>query len=445
MHLHRLLTAFLSATLMLCTLEARGETSELSLREARLLAVKGDPWAESSELREQSFIDQGEARAQLPDPRIKLMAGNLPVDSWSLSQEGMTQMSVGIQQKLPRGDSLDLARQTSNKHADAERWQRHNRRLVVERDVTELWLAVYRAQHTLSLLHDFEPLVSELQSLAHAKFRSGSENVGHTNLVQAELELTRLQDRLTATQQRRDVAQQRLAEWVGLAAYRPVTSNSAESQIAPHESLRQLLTTPTFPDNQTLYERVLDHPQLRAIDANIAAAHIGTNIAEQQYKTEWALEASYGYRADTSTGMDRADLFSFGVSFDVPLFTADKQDRNVRASKARAESIRTDQQLVVRDLVTRMRAALVDWRGLNERKALYEQRLLPQLTQQADATMADYANDQGELQDVIRARIAMIDAHIELLTIAVAQHSSVAELNYLSGYTQTQALPSEDL
>jgi len=224
-----------------------------------------------------------------------------------------------------------------------------------------------------------------------------------------------------------------------------VTSNSAESQIAPHESLRQLLTTPTFPDNQTLYERVLDHPQLRAIDANIAAAHIGTNIAEQQYKTEWALEASYGYRADTSTGMDRADLFSFGVSFDVPLFTADKQDRNVRASKARAESIRTDQQLVVRDLVTRMRAALVDWRGLNERKALYEQRLLPQLTQQADATMADYANDQGELQDVIRARIAMIDAHIELLTIAVAQHSSVAELNYLSGYTQTQALPSEDL
>lgn len=445
MHLHRLLTAFLSATLMLCTLEARGETSELSLREARLLAVKGDPWAESSELREQSFIDQGEARAQLPDPRIKLMAGNLPVDTWSLSQEGMTQMSVGIQQKLPRGDSLDLARQTSNKHADAERWLRHNRRLVVERDVTELWLAVYRAQHTLSLLHDFEPLVSELQSLAHAKFRSGSQSVSHTNLVQAELELTRLQDRLTATQQRRDVAQQRLAEWVGLAAYKPVTGNSAESQIAPHESLRQLLKTPTFPDNQTLYERVLDHPQLRAIDANIAAAHIGTHIAEQQYKTEWALEASYGYRADTSTGMDRADLFSFGVSFDVPLFTADKQDRNVRASKARAESIRTDQQLVVRDLVTRMRAALVDWRGLNERKALYEQRLLPQLTQQADATMADYANDQGELQDVIRARIAMIDAHIELLTIAVAQHSSVAELNYLSGYTQTQVLPSEDL
>ena len=445
MHLHRLLTAFLSATLMLCTLEARGETSELSLREARLLAVKGDPWAESSELREQSFIDQGEARAQLPDPRIKLMAGNLPVDTWSLSQEGMTQMSVGIQQKLPRGDSLDLARQTSNKHADAERWLRHNRRLVVERDVTELWLAVYRAQHTLSLLHDFEPLVSELQSLAHAKFRSGSQSVSHTNLVQAELELTRLQDRLTATQQRRDVAQQRLAEWVGLAAYKPVTGNSAESQIAPHESLVPLLTTPTFPDNQTLYERVLDHPQLRAIDANIAAAHIGTHIAEQQYKTEWALEASYGYRADTSTGMDRADLFSFGVSFDVPLFTADKQDRNVRASKARAESIRTDQQLVVRDLVTRMRAALVDWRGLNERKALYEQRLLPQLTQQADATMADYANDQGELQDVIRARIAMIDAHIELLTIAVAQHSSVAELNYLSGYTQTQVLPSEDL
>ena len=92
-----------------------------------------------------------------------------------------------------------------------------------------------------------------------------------------------------------------------------------------------------------------------------------------------------------------------------------------------------------------MRAALVDWRGLNERKALYEQRLLPQLTQQADATLADYANDQGELQDVIRARIAMIDAHIELLIIAVTQHSSVAELNYLIGYTQTQALPSEDL
>ncbi|AOW78744.1 hypothetical protein A3Q34_19015 [Colwellia sp. PAMC 20917] len=42
-------------------------------------------------------------------------------------------------------------------------------------------------------------------------------------------------------------------------------------------------------------------------------------MAQQKYKTEWGVNASYGYRGDDAMDGSRADLFSIGVTFDIPL------------------------------------------------------------------------------------------------------------------------------
>ncbi|MBJ92750.1 MAG: transporter, partial [Alteromonadaceae bacterium] len=70
----------------------------LKLEQAVALAVDADPWLTGSQFTQEALNDEAIAAATLPDPRMSLMAGNFPVDSFDINQEGMTQLSVGISQ-----------------------------------------------------------------------------------------------------------------------------------------------------------------------------------------------------------------------------------------------------------------------------------------------------------------------------------------------------------
>ena len=65
-------------------------------------------------------------------------------------------------------------------------------------------------------------------------------------------------------------------------------------------------------------------------------------MAKQKYKPEWGVNASYGYRDDDPMGNSRADLFSVGVTFDLPLFTDNRQDKEVKSAISKTEAIKTE-------------------------------------------------------------------------------------------------------
>ena len=59
----------------------------LTLDEAITLAIDTDPWLTGSQYTQQALTDEATAAATLPDPRMSLMAGNFPVDTFDLNQE----------------------------------------------------------------------------------------------------------------------------------------------------------------------------------------------------------------------------------------------------------------------------------------------------------------------------------------------------------------------
>jgi hypothetical protein len=72
----------------------------------------------------------------------------------------------------------------------------------------------------------------------------------------------------------------------------------------------------------------------------------------------------------------------------------------------------------------------VRWQRLNQRKALYEARLLREIHDQAEAALTAYTNDVGDFAEVVRARIAELNANIDYLNITIDRLQTVAELNY---------------
>lgn len=411
--------------LVLISLPALAEP-ELGLADAIDMAVADDPWLDQSSLRQEALLEESVAEAALPDPRLTIGAANLPTDTFDTRQEPITQATIGLIQRIPRGDSRQLSRDRKFETAGVEPFRREQRRAQVAETLTVLWLEIWRTQQSIRLIEDNRGLFEQLADVAEAGYTSAAMGSRQQDVIRASLEVTRLEDRLTELQSQLASAREALGEWIGAGrARRPV------SAVLPSG----LLTAVPVDQVEITAEALLRHPSVRVTDQLISAQAIDVDLARQAYSPEWSVSAQYGYRQRAPNGQGRADLFSVGVGFDLPFFTGNRQDRKLNASAARLEAAKTERILQVRSLQAKARAAITRIQRLDERISLYQQALLPQMEEQASAALTAYNNDDGDFAEAVRARIAELNANVELIQMRAERASNMASLRYLTADT----------
>ncbi|MGB3225098.1 MAG: TolC family protein [Desulforhopalus sp.] len=414
----------------------------LSLEAAVQAAQDNDPWLVENRHNQSALEARSVAAGSLPDPTVSLGLTNLPVDTFDIDQEPMTQINVGVSQIIPRGDSLKLKReqlQTASREYPQQRRDRRARTVVT---VSRLWLDAYKMQESIALIENDRPLFEQLIDVAEASYSSALGRTRQQDIVRAQLELTSLDDRLTKLSQMRETILENLSGWVSgyfLDQYQMATSSvssptGTDLQLPrklPNISMlnKPLSTTDQQADPQALYVYFADHPAVLTVEQKIKASELGIELARQSYKPAWKVNAGYGYRDDPPSG-DRADFISLGLSFDLPVFTKNRQDKEVLAAVSQAEAVKTTKWSLVRKMIAGFEKNRVQLKRLQERQALYQVQLLPQMHEQAEASLTAYTNDDGDFAEVVRARIAELNARIEALEIDVEIQKTIIELNY---------------
>lgn len=396
----------------------------ISFEQAISLAQGSDPWLLGSEYREQASRALSVSAGGFPDPVVSLGLANLPVDTVDFGQEPMTQFRVGVSQRLPRGDSRALRRQRLSELSQQQPFMRQDRRARLAASVARLWLEVYRHREAIRLIEKDRALFEHLVDVAQAGYSSAVGRARQQDLVRAQLELTQLDERLAVLLQQQEVARAKLGEWLAGAVEQDYVLSADLPELAPGHGL------PAKADMAQRLPRLVDHPAIKALDQQVSASETDIQLARQKYKPQWGLSASYGYRDDDPLGRGRSDFFSVGVTFDAPLFTRNRQDQEVAAAVATTKAQKTEKALALRALRAGFEAARARWQGLTRRKTLYEGRLLREIHDQAEAALAAYTNDVGDFAEVVRARIAVLNADIDYLNITVDQLQVAAELNY---------------
>lgn len=397
----------------------------LTLEQAARKAIANDPWITASQQKESAALARSNAAQVLPDPRFNVGLMNLPTDTFNYSQEAMTQLSVGVSQMLPRGDTLALNSQRLRLQSEQMPLLREDRKAKVRLTVTQLWLDALKASRSIQLIEENRILFEQLTDIVSSSYSSTFGQARQLDLVRAQLELDQLDERLTQLQQQQTRAVQQLGEWLG-------GTPSGLPELAP--KLDQNLpewTTPISLSRQQLTQRLSQHPTLRLIEKMVRVAQSEVEIAEQQYEPEWMINASYGFRGDDAMGNNRADLFSIGVSVDVPIFSSKRQDSQVRAETYEKESLRTERLLKLRSLLANYRTLEAELQRLDQRRQLYQDKLLPGLQQSAEAAINAYTVDDGSFADVVQARIGELNAKLAQLSIGLEHSKKVAEMHYL--------------
>jgi len=173
---------------------------------------------------------------------------------------------------------------------------------------------------------------------------------------------------------------------------------------------------------------------LMAADAQIAARDAGVELADERSKPQWALDMAYSYRdGSLPNGDPRSDFISVGVSVGLPFFRKKSVDSTLSAAlqeRSAAESTRTR---IERELQSRLEAEYSHWHDLSRRLALYEERILGQARDHAQASMLAYQSDSGDFADVMRGYIDDLNTRIEYIRLQVDRAQSYAVLANLGG------------
>ncbi len=394
--------------------EEASDAEKLDLEEAVSIALSlGDPTVTRFEERASALGDRAIADSQLADPQMTFRMLNFPTDSFRFGQEAMTQIQVGLRQAFPRGKTLSFTRERREAEARIERAKLRLQERDIALNARDVWLELYYWINGRQKVLESRQAVSELVEVATATFATGRQT--SQDVLRAELELSILNDRVVDFERRIDIMRAELSRLVGkMPASRPLAT------------FLPVLTVPSPRD--VLRDKLSQHPAVTANDATIEVRQRNIDIANEQYKPGWSIDGNYGVR-----GGDRADFATVGVAIDLPFFTGKRQDRNVSASKRERQAAVLDRDATLLELNKVLERTYADWRRLDERISLYEKVVIDRASETTDAALGAYRSGVSDFAELIRARLAELDAELTLLRLKVDRAQAQARLLYLEG------------
>ncbi|MCK5382292.1 MAG: TolC family protein [Gammaproteobacteria bacterium] len=392
--------------------------ADLDINEAVRLALTDDPVIAANQARSQALGDNAIADGQLPDPQLRTGIYNLPTDNFHINEEPSTQLRLGLQQAFPRGKTLHYKQRQGEWKATAAMASAELGTRQAMLDVRRYFLELYYQTRAGEVVRETRKLFSQLVDITQAHYATG--RVSQQDVLNASLELSRLDDRTTRILNAVDTNRAALMKWIGNAASLPVNSSFPELPLpASREQIEAALP---------------GHPVIQIETAKLEAENQSIQIAREQYKPGWSAGLEYRKRfGEDPNGDDRSDMMAAMVTVDIPLFTKNRQDKRLSASIQQASSVQLGRDDKLRELKRQLDTDYANWQRLEERAALYKSQLLQASTANAQASLNAYQSGVTEFTTLMRARITDLDVRLADLRIRVDRAIAQASLLYLAG------------
>ncbi len=393
----------------------RSLASALSLSKAVKVAVADNPSLAAMRARAKAMAAIPSQVGTLPDPSLSFNALNLPVDTFSAGQEGMTQMQVGIGQAFPFPGKLGLRADAANYEAKAAGSEVDETRLWLIRSVKSSWWRLFYLDKALEIVASNQVLLRQFVEIAQTKYKVGQGL--QQDVLLAQLELSKLLEqevRLKGKRINEDARLNALLNWptdriLTLAHISDSKLPSLRTEVALHK------------------EAEAARPLLIAQKSRIHAARSRVDLAKKDYYPDFNLGAAYGFRSGANNGIQRADVASLRFTMTLPIYTDTKQDKAMdqRNSELLQQNYRLQDTLQqVREEISRAKADY--WRA-RKLVVLFKGGIIPQARQTVDSMLAGYQVDKVDFLNLVRSQVTLYNYETQYwLSFSSAQQALAA-------------------
>lgn len=389
----------------------------LSLESAVTEALASNPSLAVIQARAEALAEIPEQAESLPDPRLSINMVNLPLNTFSFTQEGMTQLQVGITQTLPYPGKLALRSQALSFEVDAAQADVEENRLQLVRDVRTVWWNLFYLNQALEVIARNQTLLIQIINVAETRYQVGQGF--QQDILLAQLELSKLKDNEIRAQNMRENEAARLNVLLGRSSHSPVPL-----PVSVPEELPLVLSVKAL---QIRAES--SRPILMSQQGRINAARRRIDLAKKAYAPDFQLGAMYGLRSGSnSDGSRRADFGSITFSMNLPIYTDNKQDRAVDQRNAEWMEQKYQLQDQRNQVVSQVQQAVNDFQRAGERTRLFKEQIIPQAAQTVEATLAGYQVGKVDFLTLLRSQTSLYDYETQYWKAFSSANQALARL-----------------
>jgi len=405
--------------------------SILMLKQAEDLALTNNPALHAADSNAAAMAAIPAQAGSLPDPTLSLNALNLPVNSFSTTQENMTQLQLGISQSLPFPGKLGLKQEAAERIAEAASSNRDELRLLLLRNVRVHWWNLSYLDKALMIVQNNQTLLRNLVRVSEAKYKIGKGL--QQDVLLAQLELSKLLEKELS------LKFERVNQVAGLNA---LLGRESATPVELPNDLPEISSS--IPDVASLKQWAKDNrPMLTSLTHHINAADSMVALAEKDYYPDFKLGAAYGFRQGVNpvSRQSRSDLGSIMLSMTLPIYTGSKQDRAVDQRKAEKAKAQYSWQDGLNRVNAEIDAAAAELHITRKQLSLFKQGIIPQARQTTASMLAGYQVNKVDFLNLVRAQLSEFNNDIQYWQLyaraqqAEARLAAAAGKKYLYGDT----------
>jgi len=342
-------------------------------------------------------------RGALPDPMLSygVMNEGRPVPFQTLGEAGFSEVYVGILQDLPYPGKRGLREDVAEEEARAAEWALESviRRVVSQ--IKEAYYELYVVDAALDIVERNRELLENLERVAAARYTVGQGTQQH--VLDAQVEICRLEERISLLRQQRSVVE---------ALLNSLLYRESGNPLGRPEPLRP---APLGYEMEQLWKMAEEaSPALREQSQWVAAGERDLALAQRELLPDLGVNFVYHNRG----GLD--PYYTFGGTLSLPLYAGRKQRKAIEeASEGLLESRHTFDaaRARVRYQVTEAYLAAKTAESL---LSLYEEGILRQARLSLDSATAQYQVGRVDF-------LTLLNSWMRLLEYDLTYHEQIAD------------------
>lgn len=359
----------------------------------------------------------------LPDPHLRYRHFIDEIET----RTGPQRSAIGVTQSFPWFGTLELEGGAAEQEAAAV-WARHEgRRLAVLFEVKRAYADYYYLGRAIEIVRRNRSLMAFIESVARARFVAATAE--HPDIIRAQIELGRLDDRLRELEDRRHPLMARLNAALG-------RKQSGAALPWPETLAYEVLDLESGVARGQLLDWMAEHhPELRALEHEIERAEIDVELADKRSLPQLtvgveAIEIG-GARSPGVSGSGD-DALQASVSMSLPLWRGRVHARE-REARARQRAAALRREALLEALVAELEEILFELRDTERKIDLYRNTLVPKAAESMRATEGAFRAGTSSFLDLVDAERTLLEFELSYEG-ALRDHSkNLARLEELVG------------
>lgn len=345
----------------------------------------------------------------LPDPRLQFGYQRMPMT------DPLQGAMYGFGQEIPFPGKLSLKGEVAQREAERMEQEFNATRLRLIATLKEGYFNLHFVHKSIEIVERNKALLMQFEKTAKARYSVGQ--AAQQDVFRAQLEISRVLDRLAVLDQQK--------ESLHAAINRLVNRPPADPLGTPDEIHTTILTIPL----QELSKRAdAFSPALLATAKGIDRSERSVSLAKRQYYPDFDITA-LGLRNDRIND----NGYQVMVGIKIPLFYESKQKQGVREAMAGLEGAREDFAATRQDLLFQVKDGFVQAQRAERLITILRDAIIPQATLALQAAQAGYGVGKVDFLTLLNSLLTLQDSQLELHGEMVNHEKALARLEAVTG------------